>query len=103
MLSLTRKDLLDPALKVWGFFESYGWYIVIALALIYLLRPYVEKMLQERRAKQRLIEATNPERVSILEVERNRIREGQQRKWLEDSKRIQEEKRAQQRKQVKDN
>jgi large-conductance mechanosensitive channel len=90
--SITVKDLMSPALRVWSFLEVWGWIIIFCIIAIYVAYPYIVKAYNEMRSKQQLKEATNPERVKILEAERNRIREEQQAKWLVESKRLLEEK-----------
>ena len=59
------------------FLVTHGWTFIFGLVAVYLSWPYLEKA----RAKWSLAQANEPRRVSILNEDRIRIREQQQREY----------------------
>ena len=61
------------------FIQSYGWFILFSAILYYNYRPHINKYLETRS----LAEANDPKRCSILNAQKRKIREEQQRKLAE--------------------
>jgi hypothetical protein len=57
-----------------GLLQAYGWYLVLTLLALYLLRPSLQRL----RAELSLRHANNPTRRGILDEERRRVRLQQQ-------------------------
>lgn len=73
-------DLLGPPLRL---LEAYGWFLVAAALLFYLGRQQYRTWSAKRLVEQGLKEANDPARRAVLDKEVARIREEQQRAYLE--------------------
>lgn len=58
-----------------SYIHKYGWYVVAALIVYYFSRPNIKKFQEEMSLRS----ANDPKRRSVLDEQRNKIREKQQR------------------------
>lgn len=65
------RELLEECVNM---LQSYGWYILLVLLVLYLLRPHLHQL----RAQASLRLANNPTRRKILDEEKKRVRLQQQ-------------------------
>jgi hypothetical protein len=79
---LTRDGVVILLSGFWGLCEKYGWYCIFAALFVAFLRPYVRSAWYARAARLRLEEARAPARVQLLEEDRRRVREEQQREYI---------------------
>jgi len=80
----------------WNKLQSWGWYILSALILYYILKQPLIDIVNAYLARSRLQAAKDPKRVASLDEERRQIREVQQRDYLiEKEKKEKEEKEEQ--------
>ena len=66
--------------SAWSILADYGFLLLAAAIAVYAVRPYYEQWMDARHKRQSMASATDKSRVQILEAERNRIREEQQRR-----------------------
>ncbi len=57
-----------------SYIQKFGWYILAVLIIYYFSKPQIK----EFQAKMSLRSANDPKRVSVLDQQRNKIREKQQ-------------------------
>ena len=75
--------------------QVYGWYLVGLLICFYIVQGYVRDYLLKRERLKSLQSARDPDRVSILNRERERVRELQQKRFediMKDSKKMKKKK-----------
>ena len=67
-----------PMVMVGSFLQQYGWHLVALAIVFFMLKPYVLDAIAAQSEKAGLKAAQAPERVRVLEVERQRVRMEQQ-------------------------
>ena len=72
-------DLVDKLLTpVQLFLQAHGWTLVGLALIVYLLKPKFDDYVYKVKHQRALAQANDPERVRILNVERERVRREQQ-------------------------
>ena len=83
--------------QIWEFFQNFGWFVLLAVLLYFVLKDPLTGAINGYMARARLRAAKDPKRVASLDDERRQIREQQQREYL-----IEKERRAKEEKEEKE-
>ena len=67
-----------PMVVAGAFLQQYGWHLVAVAIVLLMMKPHVVDAVAAQSEKAALKAAKSPERVRVLEVERQRVRVEQQ-------------------------